>query len=407
MKIAYLCQYYIPEPSAPSARISEFSKQWVLDGHQVTVITGMPNHPNGSILKQYKGKLTADENIDGVRVLRNWLYATPNRGVIKKTISHLSFMVSTVLLSLHRLNKIDILIASSPTFFSAFAGLFISRIRKVPFVFEVRDLWPAIFVELGILQHPFLIKILELLEMFLYSNADLIVTVTNSFRDRLIERGIESGKIIVIFNGAMVSIYRPGSKDRALVEELSLEDKFVVSYIGSHGISQGVNTIVNAAEILRLRSNIDFLLVGDGAMKKSIGQTIIDKKLSNVKMLPPQSKDLIPDFYRISDVCIVPLKNISLFDSFVPSKIFEIMACGIPIIASVVGEAKEILQRSQSAKIISPESAVELVTAIEWMFDNHQERSKMAESGRMFVCDHYDRSILAKNYISHLRSIVL
>ncbi|HAJ05159.1 MAG TPA: glycosyltransferase WbuB, partial [Chloroflexi bacterium] len=282
-----------------------------------------------------------------------------------------------------------------------------SRIRKVPFVFEVRDLWPAIFVELGILQHPFLIKILELLEMFLYSNADLIVTVTNSFRDRLIERGIESGKIIVIFNGAMVSIYRPGSKDRALVEELSLEDKFVVSYIGSHGISQGVNTIVNAAEILRLRSNIDFLLVGDGAMKKSIGQTIIDKKLSNVKMLPPQSKDLIPDFYRISDVCIVPLKNISLFDSFVPSKIFEIMACGIPIIASVVGEAKEILQRSQSAKIISPESAVELVTAIEWMFDNHQERSKMAESGRMFVCDHYDRSILAKNYMNHLRSIVL
>ena len=158
---------------------------------------------------------------------------------------------------------------------------------------------------------------------------------------------------------------------------------------------------------MRLRSNIDFLLVGDGAMKKSIGQTIIDKKLSNVKMLPPQSKDLIPDFYRISDVCIVPLKNISLFDSFVPSKIFEIMACGIPIIASVVGEAKEILQRSQSAKIISPESAVELVTAIEWMFDNHQERSKMAESGRMFVCDHYDRSILAKNYMNHLRSIVL
>ena len=405
MKIAYICQYFVPEPSAPSARISELSQAWVKDGHDVTVLTGMPNHPNGIVLNEYRGKIIADENIGDVTVLRNWLYATRNEGVLKKTLSHLSFMISVVILGLPRLNTIDVIIVSSPTFFSAFAGLFISKIRRVPFVFEVRDLWPAVFIDLGILNNVFLIRLLETWEMFLYTQAALIVTVTNSFRNKLIERGLAAEKIVVVSNGAMVNKFNPGDKNTDICNELGISGKFVVSYIGAHGISQGVETIMEAAGILKYRTDITFMLVGEGAMKKAMVVMKNDSDLQNVIMLPAQLKERIPDLYRASDVCIVPLRDVPLFDSFVPSKMFEIMSCGIPIIGSVNGEAREILELSKSARIISPESVDELVDSIEWMVDNPQERKVMGASGRIFVCENYNRTMLAKKYVNYLKRI--
>jgi len=406
MKIAYICQYFIPEPSAPSARISELAQAWVENGHEVTVITGMPNHPDGIILDEYRGKIIADEKIGDVTVLRNWLYATPNEGILRKTLSHLSFMISTVILGLPRLSTIDVIIVSSPTFFSAFAGLFISKMRRVPFVFEVRDLWPAVFIDLGILSNVFLIRILESLEMFLYTQAALVVTVTKSFRNKLIERGLSAEKIAVVSNGAKVSWFNPGDKNDDLCSALGISSKFVVSYIGAHGISQGVATIMEAAETFKYRDDIVFMLVGDGAMKKEMVIMKNDRELKNVVMLPAQSKERIPDLYRASDVCIVPLRDIPLFDSFVPSKMFEIMSCGIPIIGLVNGEAREILELSGSARISSPESVHELVDSIVWMMENPQKRKMMGISGRTFVCEHYDRTMLAKNYVCHLKIIL-
>jgi glycosyltransferase involved in cell wall biosynthesis len=407
MKIAYICQYFVPEPSAPSVRISELAQEWVKDGHEVTVLTGMPNHPNGIVLDEYRGKIIADEKIADVNVLRSWLYATPNEGILRKTLSHLSFMISTVMLSLPRLNKIDVIIVSSPTFLSAFAGLFISKMRRVPFVFEVRDLWPAIFVDLGILSNVFLIRVLESWEMFLYTQAALVVTVTKSFRNKLIERGLPAEKIAVVSNGAAVNRFNPGDKNDHVRSDLGISSKFVVSYIGAHGISQGVATIMEAATTLKYRDDIVFMLVGDGAMKKDMVTMKNDHNLHNVVMLPAQSKERIPDLYCASDVCIVPLRDIPLFDSFVPSKMFEIMSCGIPIIGSVNGEAREILELSGSAMIISPESVSELADSILWMVENPQKRRIMGTSGRTFVCEHYDRTMLAKKYVNYLKRIVL
>ena len=406
MKIAYVCQYFVPEPSAPSARISELALEWVEDGHEVTVLTGMPNHPTGIVLDRYRGRIIANEKIGDVRVLRSWLYATPNQGILIKTLSHLSFMISTILLGFPRLKHIDIIVVSSPTFFSVFAALFISKIRRVPFVFEVRDLWPAVFIDLGILSNSFLIRFLEYWELFLYSQAALVVTVTSAFRHKLIERGVIPEKIVVVSNGALVDCFCPGNKNSDLCNELGISDRFVVSYIGAHGISQGVETIMEGAEKLQSRTDIVFMFVGEGAMKQSM---VVEKNrngLRNVIMLPSQSKDRMPDLYRASDVCLVPLRDIPLFDTFVPSKMFEIMSCGIPIIGSVRGEAREILENSGSARIISPESVDELVNSIKWMVDNPQKRKKMGASGRIFVCEHYDRTMLAKKYVNYLKRIV-
>ncbi|HJO34121.1 MAG TPA: glycosyltransferase family 4 protein [Anaerolineales bacterium] len=403
--IVYLCQYFVPEPAAPSARVAELSRAWVQAGHNVTVLTGMPNHPTGVVPEKYRRRLLARERLHGVTVLRNWLYATPNKGFAKKTLSHLSFMLSAVLLGLPRLGRADVLIVSSPTFFSVFSGLLISRLRRIPFVFEVRDLWPAVFVDLDVLTNPLLIKFLEYWEMFLYRQAAQVVTVTESFRHVLIERGLPGRKVVTMSNGANVDFFQPGERDNAVRSEHGLTDCFVVSYFGAHGISHGVEIVLRAADILRARNDIVFLLAGEGAMKKRLLALKERMALENVLMLPAQPMERMPDFYRASDVCMVPLRNVPLFETFVPSKMFEVMACGVPIIGALRGEAREILKRSGAARLVAPENAQELAQAIEWMQANPRERSQMGAAGRNFVCEHFDRGTLAGQYAELLARI--
>jgi glycosyltransferase involved in cell wall biosynthesis len=195
MRIAFICQYYPPEIGAPAARVSEMSSAWAAQGHDVTVITGIPNHPTGRIPEDYQGVVFRKEQVDGVTIWRNWLFATPNEGLVKKTLSHLSFMISAAVLSTPRLRGYDVIIVSSPTFFSVMTAWFMSRLRRVPFVFEVRDLWPGIFIELGVLKNKTLIRVLEAAEMFLYRASSMVVVVTKSFAQHLRDRGLDPRKI--------------------------------------------------------------------------------------------------------------------------------------------------------------------------------------------------------------------
>ena len=405
MNIIYLCQYFIPEPAAPSARLYDLSNAWVHAGHKVTVLTGMPNHPTGVVPERYRGRLIMRESVDGVTVLRNWLYATPNQGFFKKTLSHLSFMISVVAFGLPRLGKADVLIVSSPTFLSVFSALVISWLRNIPFVFEVRDLWPAVFVDLGVITNPLLIRFLEFWEMFLYRRAGLVVTVTESFRRLLIERGVSSQKVVTISNGANLDFFTVGERDNVVRSEHGLGDRFVVSYLGAHGIAHGIDTVLRAAEILKHRKDIVFLLAGEGAMKKELLALKENTVTDNVLMLGAQPKRRMPDFYHASDVCLVPLRDVPLFETFVPSKMFEIMACGVPIVASVRGEARAILTRSGAARLVTPENASALAQAIEWMESHPRERERMGVAGREFVCEHYDRGKMASQYAQVLADI--
>ena len=406
MNIIYLCQYFVPEPAAPAARVAELSRAWVKAGHKVTVLTGMPNHPTGIVPEKYRGRLLVRECLDGVTVLRNWLYATPNYGFAKKMLNHLSFMVSVVMLGLPRLGHADVLIVSSPAFLSVFSAFFISRLRRIPFVFEVRDLWPAVFADLGVITNPLLIKFLEFLEMFLYRRAARIVTVTQSFRDMLIGRGLQAQKVVTIYNGAHVEFFVPGDRDNSVRMEHGLGNRFVASYLGAHGISHSVETVLRTADILRDRKDITFMLVGDGAMKTSLLALKEKMGLKNVLMLPSHAKERMPDLYCASDVCLVPLRDIPIFDTFVPSKMFEIMACGVPIVGAVRGEASEILTRSGAARLVAPDSAEELAKAIEWMQAHPHERARMGVAGREFVRAHYDRGKLAEQYMQVLEGTI-
>jgi glycosyltransferase involved in cell wall biosynthesis len=397
MNIVYLCQYFYPEIGAPATRVLEMSLEWVKMGHQVTVVTGFPNHPTGIIPKIYRGRMVMEENHQGIRVLRNFLYATPNQGFFKRTISHLSFMISSFVLSLPRLGKTDMIVVSSPAFFAVFSALAMSWFTRTPFIFEVRDLWPAAIAELGVIKFKPIISILESLELFLYHRAAKVVVVTESFRDNLIRRGIPASKIEVIFNG--VDPERFGQVSGLTAKQAhQLDGKLVVLYTGAHGISHSLDNLILVASRLRNLTNISFLFVGEGAMKKSL-QGMADKlKLENVAFWPGQPREKMPEIYALADLCIVSLRKVDLFTKVIPSKIFEIMASGRPMIASIAGEAAWILERSGSALVIPPEDPDSLEKAILELAGNEGLRQKMGKQGAQFVREHFNRVNLALQY---------
>lgn len=399
MKIVVICHYFPPEIGAPSARIYEMSKRWVELGNEVHVVTCFPNHPTGIIPNEYKSMKYKLENMDGIHVHRNYIYATPNKGFIKKTLGHISFMFSSVFYSMKKIDKPDVIITSSPTFFSIISGYWYSLRKKADFILEIRDLWPAAMIELGVMKEGFITRILEKMEIFFYKKSKILIMVTQSFKENVVSRGIDEGKVHVITNGFNQELFYPREKNEDLVNKYKLQDKFVISYVGAHGISQNLGTILEVAKKLKSNKNIEFVFVGEGAEKDKLRQIANDKKLSNVQFIDAQPKELIPEFYNSSDLCLIPLKNIELFKTFIPSKMFEIMACGVPIVASLEGEAAQILEDSKAAIVVKPDNPEEIASAIIELINDKEKYNGMKASGPGFVVENYSRNKLAEKYL--------
>jgi glycosyltransferase involved in cell wall biosynthesis len=406
LRIAYFCQYFVPEIAAPAARVSELAREWAEAGHHVTVVTGLPNHPTGRVPEAYRSIVFRRESMGPFEVWRNWLYATPNEGVLKKTLSHLSFMLSTLILTVPRLRRTDVLVVSSPTFFVVITVCLAHWFWRVPYIFEVRDLWPGVFVELGILKNRFVIRMLEALEMFLYRRAALVVVVTESFRDVLIRRGLSPQHVEVITNGVDVEMFRPRPKAAQLIrQQHQCESRFMVLYIGAHGISHALSSILEVAERFRDEPDVCFMFVGDGAEKERLVRAAETKDLANVRFLPSQPRDTVPSWYASADVVLVPLRNIPVFDTFIPSKMFEILASERPIVASLRGEARRILERSGGALVVDPEDVDGIVEAIRTLRADGDLRDRMTQRGGAFVRSEYDRRVLAARYFQLLEIV--
>lgn len=406
MKIAYFSHYFTPEIGAPSARIYDLSQQWLAQGHTPRVVTCFPNHPTGQLYPGYKSSQYSHETLDGIDVHRHWTYITPNKGFIKKTLGHISYWPSARRTSSRRIGPVDVAIGTSPTFFAAMAAASLARRRRIPFIMEVRDLWPAIFVELGVIRNPRIIRLLEKWEISLYRAATRIVTVTEAFRQDLIGRGIPAEKVVTIPNGADVNYWQPAPKPQALAEKLGVQNKFVVLYSGAHGISQALTKILDSAQHLREHSEIQFVFVGEGAEKDQLVERARQENITNVTFLDPVTKDEVRDFYALADVCLVPLRDIPLFETFIPSKMFEMMAMEKPIVASVRGEAADILNRSGGATVVPPEDSRAIADAILALYNNRAEANTMGKRGRQFVIENYSRAALAATYIKTLEGAI-
>ncbi|MFZ0537441.1 MAG: glycosyltransferase family 4 protein, partial [Candidatus Sulfotelmatobacter sp.] len=350
MKILYISQYFPPEMGAPAARAVELSRHWVATGHDVTVLTGFPNHPTGVVPREYRDKfrrLVVHEQTDGIHVVRSWLLPFPNRKAYERILNYCSFCISAASTGIF-LSRPDVVIATSPQLLVGLAGWWVARWKHVPFVFEVRDLWPESLTAVGMGDAGSLLQLcLARIAGFLYQRSDRVVVVTPAFEDYLVEHWrVPREKISVIENGVETQLFAPDSAT-AMKRQLGAEGKFVVSYIGTIGMAHGLNAIIESAIQLR-HSNpeIVFLILGEGTEKASIVARARDHGLENVRFVDQQPREQIPAYISASDVCLVLLKKADLFKTVIPTKMLEFMACARPVILGVDGQARAILEEA-------------------------------------------------------------
>lgn len=395
-----VCHYFAPEIGAPQARLSEMSKTWASLGHDVEVLTGMPNHPTGVIHPEFKGKARVDEERDGYRVLRTWLYATANEGVARKTLGHLSFMLTGIMQGWGKLSRPEVVVVSSPTFFSIFTAWVFSKRWRVPLVVEVRDLWPGIFVELGVLKQRQVIWVLERLELAAYSSATAVVVVSEGFKADLVRRGVPESKVSVITNGVDLDRFEPGPAIPAVRASLGAENNEVlVVYIGAHGISQGLSSVLDAARLFD--PGVKLAFVGEGAQKAMLEESVAATPMNNVSFSPGVPREQVLDILRSADILLVPLRDVPLFTTFIPSKMFEFLSAEACVVGSVAGEAAQILLAA-GAVVVKPEDSAQLAQAVNSLAANPDRRTLQGQLGRKYVAKHYNRDLLAKRYLKVL-----
>ncbi|MCM3884764.1 glycosyltransferase family 4 protein [Frankia sp. R82] len=403
-RVLVITHYFPPEVGAPQARLSETARAWAAEGLEVTVLTGMPNHPTGVIPPEYRGALVRTEQVDGYRVLRTWLYATPNEGVVRKTLGHLSFMVTSVVLGGRHTGPCDVVMVSSPTFFPLASAWLLARRRRARLVVEVRDLWPAIFEHLGVLTNRRVLGLLERLELAAYRAADTVVTVTEGFRDDIVRRGIPAAKVHVVRNGVDLDRFQPATAVPAgLRAQLGAPgDELLVLYVGAHGISHGLVSLADAAARLA-RSDQDraravrFAFVGEGADKRRLAEHVRTLGLTNTTLRDGVPRAQVPAVIAAADLCVVPLRDLPMFDTFIPSKMFELLAAGKPVIGTLRGEAAQILTAAGQV-VVAPEDPVALADAVTRLAADPEQRARMARDGRRYVERYFDRDVLAHNY---------
>jgi glycosyltransferase involved in cell wall biosynthesis len=405
LKILYISHYFPPEVNAPAVRVSEMSDYWAERGADVTILTCFPNHPAGVIPDEYKGLWRCREKRGKIKVIRTYVYAAPNKGFLKRILNYLSFMASSFVFGSSLIGKPDIVIATSPQFFVGIAGYIISRIKRSKFIFEVRDLWPEEIVAVGALKNKLAIRFLEAIEMFLYKKADLVVTVAKSAMETLKDRGVPESKLALVPNGVDIDFIHNYADGLKIRERLNLQDKFVLGYIGTHGMAHRLDTVLEAASILQNHDNFRFLLVGDGAEKHRLVDLAARMNLKNVIFHDQVGRDRIPEFYGACDICLVPLKNAGIFTRNIPSKIYEIMAAGRPIIISANGESRKMVADADAGIGANPEDADDLAEKIRHLFNHRETCLKMGRNGYAFVLANSSRRRLAEYYFEILESL--
>jgi len=344
VRILFLTENFPPETNAAAARVFERACYWAKWGHKVDVLTCAPNFPQGKIYPGYRNKWHQTEIMAGIRVVRVKTYVAANEGFLRRTLDFLSFMAMAFLAGLFE-KRPDVVIATSPQFFAAVGGWALGITRRRPFIFELGDLWPASIVAVGVMRKGIVIRLLEKLELFLYRQSAAVVALTDSFKRDLVRRGIDDKKIGVVINGVDLPRYAPRARDEALEAEWGLRGKFVVGYLGTLGMAHGLANVLDAAERLRNHPNIQFLLVGPGAERADLIVDATKRGLHNVTFAPAQPKSAMPSVWSVCDVALIHLKNSPVFAEVIPSKIFEAMAMGLPLlVAAPIGEATRIVE---------------------------------------------------------------
>jgi glycosyltransferase involved in cell wall biosynthesis len=377
-------------------------------GHSVTVIAEIPNHPSGIIPPEYQGKLFERVELEGIDVIRVWVKASPVKSFRSRMLFYLSFMVSAALAGLALIRRpFDVIYASSPPLFVGGAALFLSYLRRTPLVFEVRDLWPESAVALGEIRSPRAVALATSLEEKCYQRAKAIVVVTQGILDRLLERGIPVEKLHLIHNGSNVDLFHFDQEARARIrQELDAQDRLIVIYAGIHGVAQGLESIIEAAQLLRTEPEPLFVLVGEGPKKAEIQQLAQQLQVTNVRFVSEQPRESMPAYLSAADIALIPLKNLELFKGALPSKMFDAWACERPVLLSVDGEAHRVLEQSQGGLFVPPEASDEMAAAVLKLRDDPAARERMGKAGREYTRKNFSRRAQAARLETLLRNLI-
>jgi glycosyltransferase involved in cell wall biosynthesis len=400
VRILILTQYYPPETGAPQNRLSDLARRLTIVGHDVTVLTALPNYPRGEIFTEYQGRFLVEERSEGVKIVRTWIYATQKKTFVRRLLNYFSFVVSSLVLGLWKIRSQDVVIVESPPLFLGISGFLISLCKSAKLILNVSDLWPDSAVAMGILSNKSLIRLSRWLEEFLYKRAALITGQTQGIVDNIRLRFADK-PVALITNGVDVRTFVPASDSNEISRiktEFGFGDKFVIGYAGLHGLAQGLETVIQAAGLLSAQENMLFVFFGDGPEKEKLMQLADELMLTNIRFYPSQMLSVMPAILRSFDLALVPLKKLDLFKGALPSKMFEAMAAEVPIIASIEGEARELVERAQAGIAIQPESPEAMASAIVQLYQDREQLTRFGRNGRRYVVEHFDRQKIAEYF---------
>ena len=370
------------------------------------MITGAPNFPKGVVFDGYRNRLWQQETVAGIRVIRVWTYITANNGLVKRTLDHLSYMVTGLVASL-LVRRVDVIVGTSPQFFTVCAAYASSLFKRVPWVFELRDIWPESIRVVGVIKQKKMLDLVKKIELYLYCKSSAIVSVTNAFRTSLIRRGVNGDKIYVVTNGVSASLFSPREKDTELLHKYALQGKFVAGYIGTHGLAHALDTLLDAAKTLKNSPDGDrfrILLLGDGSNRTALRQRAQAEGLDNVIFVDSVSKDQVVRYWSLLNVSIIHLKKDELFTTVIPSKLFECMGMAIPVLHGVEGESADIVEREDVGLLFEPENPEALVSGLRRLADDPELYARFKANGPNGA-KRYDRSSLAAEMLQILTCV--
>jgi len=408
MHILIVHQYYLHKEGAGGSRWNQFAKYWSQRGHQITVITGMLEIITTKKFPEYKGRFIVTEH-DGPNIIVKRCHVSEayNKSFVGRAWAYLSFVLSSILAGLF-VKKPDVIICTSPPLTVGLTGWALSRFKRIPMVFEVRDLWPESAIDTGVLTSKWLIRLSYWLERKSYDSASWINVLTPAFEKALIEKkGIQPDRISMIPNGADADIIKPGPRDNWVRKKYNFDDKFVVTYVGAHGLANGLMQLIEAGKILKqIDSQVQIVLVGDGMEKPKLIDAVKKFKLDNVSLIDPVPKSQIGDYINASDVCTAVLKKRDIFKTVYPNKVFDYMCAEKPIIIGIDGMARKLVEDAGAGIFADPESPQVFVQAVVFLKENPQKLNIFGENGRRFVQENFSRKVLSDRYLKIIEQVV-
>ena len=404
MKLLILTQYFPPEVGAPQNRLYELALRLMDKGMDVEILTAMPNYPQMQIHDAYKGKKYCEETLGGLKIKRTWIYVSQKKSIVKRLLNYFSFVFSSLFYGLIKLEKKDILLVESPPLFLGITAYLLSKAKRAKMVFNVSDLWPESAEKLDIIHNKTILKAATLLEEFCYKKATLISGQTQGICRNIKER-FPDKNVYWLKNGVDIHFYdiNKQTEKRFRKEKGFTQEDFILFYGGIIGHAQGLEVILNAANLLREHTNIKFVLLGNGPEKENLLKLKSELQLTNVFFYDAVAKSQMQEIITQTDAAVIPLKKLDLFKGAIPSKIFENLALKKPVILGLEGEAKELfIDEGKCGVSFEPENAEDLADKIMYIYNNRDQARQMGENGLNYAYKNFNRDIIAEEFYKQL-----